>query len=39
MMAINPANGMPMVGGTGGIDIEGNPYGTGSSPVYEAPGK
>ena len=26
--AINPANGLPMVGGTGGIDVEGNPYGT-----------
>lgn len=27
-MAINPANGMPMVGGMGGVDVEGNPYGT-----------
>jgi|GEM_PF-5283322 len=26
--AINPANGMPMVGGECGIDIEGNPFGT-----------
>jgi len=26
--AINPANGLPMVGGDGGIDVEGNPYGT-----------
>jgi len=26
--AINPANGLPMVGGTGGVDVEGNPYGT-----------
>lgn len=25
---INPANGLPMVGGCGGVDIEGNPYGT-----------
>ncbi len=25
--AINPANGLPMVGGTGGMDIEGNAYG------------
>jgi len=24
---INPASGLPMVGGTGGVDIEGNPYG------------
>lgn len=24
---INPANGLPMVGGCGGLDIEGNPYG------------
>ncbi len=26
--AINPANGLPMVNGMGGIDIAGNPYGT-----------
>lgn len=26
--AINPANGLPMVGGTGGVDVAGNPYGT-----------
>ncbi|WP_243020053.1 hypothetical protein [Simplicispira sedimenti] len=26
--AINPANGLPMVDGTGGVDVEGNPYGT-----------
>lgn len=25
---INPANGLPMVGGCGGVDVEGNPYGT-----------
>lgn len=25
---INPANGLPMVGGCGGLDIEGNSYGT-----------
>lgn len=25
---INPANGLPMVGGMGGVDIEGNTYGT-----------
>lgn len=25
---INPANGLPMVGGCGGIDIQGNAYGT-----------
>lgn len=24
---INPANGLPMIGGTGGMDIEGNAYG------------
>ena len=28
--AINPANGLPMIGGMGGLDIEGNPYGTDS---------
>ena len=26
--SINPANGLPMIGGTGGVDIEGNPFGT-----------
>ena len=26
--AINPANGNPMVGGIGGLDIGGNPFGT-----------
>ena len=26
--AINPANGDPMIGGAGGVDIEGNSYGT-----------
>ena len=26
--AINPVNGLPMVGGTGGVDVEGNLYGT-----------
>lgn len=25
---INPATGLPMVGGCGGIDVAGNPYGT-----------
>jgi hypothetical protein len=29
--SINPANGLPMVGGCGGVDIEGNPYGTDST--------
>lgn len=24
---INPASGLPMIGGIGGVDIEGNPYG------------
>lgn len=26
--ASNPANGLPMIGGFSGVDIEGNPYGT-----------
>jgi hypothetical protein len=26
--AVNPATGLPMVGGTGGVDVHGNPYGT-----------
>ena len=25
--AVNPANGLPMINGIGGVDIEGNPYG------------
>jgi hypothetical protein len=27
-LAVNPANGLPMIGGTCGVDIEGNPCGT-----------
>ncbi|MBE0471145.1 MAG: hypothetical protein IBX55_16745 [Methyloprofundus sp.] len=26
--SVNPANGLPMMGGIGGVDVEGNPYGT-----------
>lgn len=26
--AINPATGLPMVGGQGGVDVAGNPFGT-----------
>ncbi|MHB1184242.1 MAG: hypothetical protein ACYC4A_06025 [Desulfobulbia bacterium] len=29
--SINPANGNPMVGGIGGLDVAGNPFGTDSS--------
>lgn len=25
---VNPASGLPMVGGMGGVDVEGNPFGT-----------
>lgn len=25
---LNPATGLPMMGGTGGVDVGGNPYGT-----------
>ena len=25
---VNPANGLPIVGGIGGVDVEGNPFGT-----------
>jgi hypothetical protein len=25
---INPATGLPMIGGIGGMDVQGNPYGT-----------
>ncbi|MEJ5299688.1 MAG: hypothetical protein WHS38_01730 [Thermodesulforhabdaceae bacterium] len=24
---VNPATGLPMISGTGGVDVEGNPYG------------
>ncbi|MHB1494486.1 MAG: hypothetical protein ACYCR3_06595 [Acidithiobacillus sp.] len=26
--SVNPASGLPMIGGCGGVDVEGNPYGT-----------
>lgn len=26
--SINPATGLPMIGGCGGVDVMGNPYGT-----------
>lgn len=26
--AVNPANGLPMIDGTCGVDVEGNPFGT-----------
>lgn len=26
--SVNPANGLPMIGGIGGVDVEGNPFGT-----------
>lgn len=32
--AINPANGLPMIEGAGGIDIEGNPFGADLSHDY-----
>lgn len=25
--SVNPATGLPMIGGCGGVDVEGNPYG------------
>lgn len=25
--SVNPATGLPMIGGCGGLDVEGNPYG------------
>ena len=31
MTDINPASGLPMVGGTGGVDVAGNPYGCSES--------
>ncbi|MGF1748476.1 hypothetical protein [Vibrio cionasavignyae] len=33
--AINPATGLPMVGGFGGVDVEGNPFGTDSSDSFD----
>ena len=32
---INPANGLPMVGGMPGLDIEGNPFGTNLHDSFE----
>ncbi len=29
---VNPANGLPMIDGMGSVDIQGNPFGTDSSP-------
>lgn len=26
--AVNPATGLPMIGGIGGVDVAGNPFGT-----------
>jgi len=31
--AINPENGLPMVGGVGGVDVAGNPYGVDNSGI------
>lgn len=31
LIEINPANGLPMIGGSAGVDIEGNPYGLDSA--------
>ncbi|MCE5361478.1 hypothetical protein [Candidatus Igneacidithiobacillus taiwanensis] len=33
---INPATGLPMIGGCGGIDVEGNPYGTDLNDDYSS---
>ena len=33
-MAINPANGLPMMGGQGGVDIHGNTFGTNMNDPY-----
>lgn len=33
--AINPANGLPMIGGEGGVDVAGNPYGTDRSSMLD----
>jgi hypothetical protein len=32
---INPATGLPMIGGIGGMDVEGNPYGTDMSSHHD----
>lgn len=33
--AINPATGLPMVGGCGGFDVAGNPYGVDLSSTHD----
>ncbi len=35
--AINPATGLPMVGGCGGVDVAGNPYGVDLSSAHDLP--
>lgn len=34
--SINPANGLPMIGGCGGLDIHGNPYGCSSHDSFSS---
>ena len=34
--SINPANGLPMVGGIGGVDVAGNSFGTDSHNDFDA---
>ncbi len=34
-LAINPASGLPMTGGIGGVDAAGNPYGIDSSDTFD----
>jgi hypothetical protein len=36
-IAINPASGLPMVGGEGGVDVSGNPYGVDDSQSGSCP--
>ena len=36
VMPINPASGLPMIGGIGGVDVAGNPWGTTSDEDFGA---
>lgn len=37
MCTINPASGLPMTGGCGGVDVAGNPYGMNTQDTWSQP--
>jgi hypothetical protein len=36
-LSVNPATGLPMIGGEGGVDVEGNPFGTDLHDTFDDP--